>query len=220
MAKKNGGKNGGSKIVNSEVSTEQKMETVQDVQVSESRAVVTAENAYNLTTEQIQQALAENMVRWAGGIPRGEKATPGTRETSITDVTISADKSPTKKAEAQPYEKLEAISPEGMVLLSGGKLEPAVLRGDEKIDPRSDADRIKGACDFFNYGLDLEVKRNLRKALETEISGPEKAIRKLAQALVDLKMAKNLEQALVKARKQYEEELASGGDDSTNEDQA
>jgi hypothetical protein len=60
----------------------------------------------------------------------------------------------------------------------------------------------------------------IRKALETEISGPEKAIRKLAQALVDLKMAKNLEQALIKARKQYEEELAAGdGDQGDSADQ-
>lgn len=202
-------------LLNSEKETKM-TEVVTTVEV-EARKVVIAEDAYNLTTDQITAALAEGFIRWAGGIPRGDKATVGTRTTAVTDVTISADKSPTKKAETQPYEKLEAISAEGMVLLSGGKLEPAVLRGDEKIDPRTAEDRIKGACDHYNYGLDLEVKRMLRKALENEISGPEKAIRKLAQAMVDLKMAKNFEQALVKARKQYEEELAEGGDQTEAE---
>lgn len=214
MAKRNGVKNGGSKIGNSEKPKETKMVEVQ-IETVEARKVVIAEDAYNLTTDQIDAAIREGWIRWAGGIPRGEKATAGTRTTAVTDVTIKKDKSPTKRDETQPYEKLEAISPEGMVLLAGGKLEPAVLRGDEKVDPRTAEERIKGACDHYNYGLDLEVKRNLRKALENEISGPEKAIRKLAQALVDLKMAKNLEQAIVKARAQYEAELAEGGTDET-----
>src|SRR5262245_52560870 len=185
--------------------------TAVQADVEAGRPVIKAESAYNLESAVIEQALADGWVRWSGGTPQ----VAGTRETAHTDVTISADKSPTKKEETQPYEKLEAITFEGMVLLAGGKAEPAVLRGDEKVDPRTAEERIKGVPDHFNYGLDLEVKRNLRKALETEISGPEKAILKMAKIMLDLKMAKNLDAAIATARKQYEEEMAEAAEGET-----
>lgn len=215
MAKKNGsGKAAETQQKPVEPAKDQNMETQNEVlqaDVEAGRAAVSAEAAYNLTSEAIEAGIAEGFIRWAGGTP----TVPGTRKTALTDVTISKDKSPTKREETQPYEKLEAITFEGMVMLAGGKAEPAVLRGEEKVDPRTAEERIKGAADHFNYGLDLEVKRNLRKALETEISGPEKAILKMAKALFELKLAKNMDAAIAKARKQYEEEMAEqSADDS------
>lgn len=188
------------------------------------RAAIKAEQVYNLSTDQIDAAIVEGWLRWSGGTP-GERnadstwinAVAGTRVTALTDVTISADKSPTKREEKLPYEKLEAVSFEGMVLLAGGKAEPAVLRGDAKLDPRSAEERIKGVPDHFNYGLDLDVKRNLRKALEGEISGPEKAIAQIAKGMLAAKMAKSLPAALAMARTQYEAFMAAEGSEETAE---
>jgi len=186
---------------------ENQIETVED----QARPVIKAEDVYSLSTEAIEAAIADGFIRWNGGTPESA----GTRESSVTDVTITKDKSPTKKDEDQPYEKLEALTFEGMVLLSGGKAEPAVLRGDAKVDPRKAEERVKGAPDFFNYGLDLEVKRNLRKVLEQSISGPEKGIMKMAKVLFELKMAKSMDAAIAQARAQYEANLAAQAEPDT-----
>jgi hypothetical protein len=221
MAQKPGDKNKGKadpKEPQPTTDKDQKMPETTIVEVAV-RPVVTAETAYGLSTDQIDAAIKAGYIRWAGGIPRGEKKSEGSRESSVTPVTIKAGVSPTKQDETQSYEKLEAITDVGEVLLAGGKAEPAILRGDEKVDPRSPEERAKGSVDHFNYGLDLEVKRAIRKALENEISGPEKAIQRMAKVFLDLKLAKNLEQALAKARKQYEDEIAEQGETDTDEDQ-
>lgn len=144
------------------------------------REVIPASTVYNLTDEAIQAA-----------IDAGDIAASG----EAVDVTIKADSSPTKKDEKQPYSKLVAITWEGMVLLSGGKAEPAHPRGDSKVDQRTEAESAKGAPDHFNYGLDLEVKRMLRRQLEVEISGPAKVIEKTAKMLFDQKMFGSLDLA-------------------------
>jgi len=179
------------------------------------REIISAETVYNLTTEQINDALAQGWVWWENGTPENPQ---GSREGSVTNVTLGADKSPTKLDEIQPYQKLLGITFEGMILLCGGKAEPAALRGDtKKPDLRTDAEKQAGVADHFNYGLDLEVKRPIRKALENSLAGPDKAIRKMAQALLDLKMARNMDHALEKARKQYEEEMAENAAESVAE---
>jgi hypothetical protein len=195
-------------------------ETIDQAAEVETREAIKAEDAYKITTEQIDLALSEGHVRWAGGIPRGEKQTDGDRTTALTDVTITKDKSPTKKEEVIQYEKLEAISDVGQILLSGGKLEAAVLRGDEKVDPRTEQEKLKGACDHFNYGRDLNIKRELRKMLLKQIAGPEKAIKNMAKAFLELKMAKNMEQAMIKARKEYEAGLAEMDADEDTDDES
>lgn len=144
------------------------------------RGVIPATAVYNLSQEQIDAAIE------AGEIRQG---------TEPVDVTIKADSSPTKKDEKQPYEQLLALTWEGMVLLSGGKAEPQADRGDSKVDTRTETEKAKGAPDHFNYGLDLEVKRNLRRQLETEISGPAKVIERTAKLLFDQKMFPSLDAA-------------------------
>ena len=163
--------------------------TVQETSVSENttvetaevagRAIVPAETVYNLSTEQIIAAIE------AGDIQTG----------GVVDVTVKAGAVGNVKNEAQPYQQLQAITFAGMVLLSGGKEEPQTPRGDSKVDERTDAQRDKGAPDHFNYGLDLEVKRQLRKQLETEISGPSKIIERTAKLLFEQKMFASMDAA-------------------------
>lgn len=174
MAKKNG-----SKTQVQATAKEAKM-TQDTAEVQEARQVIPASTVYNLTQEAIDNAIE------AGWIV----ATP-----EPVDVTITADASPTKRDEKQPYMQLLALTWEGMVLLAGGKAEPQTPRGDSKADTRTEAEKAKGAPDHYNYGLDLEVKRSLRRALETEIAGPAKAIERTAKMLLDQKIFASLDAA-------------------------
>lgn len=100
-------------------------------------------------------------------------------------VTIRAKSSPTKKDESQPYISYTALTGRGMALLCGGKVEPASAKAEEGKDERTDAQKAPGACDFFNYGYDLDVRQPIRVQLEDSLAGPEKAIDKMVKALVD-----------------------------------
>jgi hypothetical protein len=144
------------------------------------RDIIPATTVYNLSQDAIDAAINDGHIA----------VSP-----DAVDVTIKADSSPTKRDEKQPYQQLVAITFEGMVLLSGGKAEPAAPRGDAKVDARTETEKSKGAPDHFNYGLDLEVKRNLRRQLETEISGPAKIIERTAKLLFDQKMFPSLDAA-------------------------
>lgn len=208
MEQKNGkggsGKRGGNLVKNGEVvkpipggSAEPKENKMQ----VEKRDLLTAESAYTLTTEQIEQGLADGWIRWAGGT--FEDA--GTRETAVTNVKIGdktkkGEKGAKKYSALQPYEKLEAISDEGEVLLSGGKRENAILRSKEKDDKRSESEKQKGSRDHFNYGLDLEIKRMIRRDVESEIAGPEQAILRMAKIMFQKGKAKSLDAAIAKVR--------------------
>lgn len=172
----------------------------QKMQVTK-RDVLTAEVAYKLETAQIEQAIADGWIRWAGG--SFEEA--GTRTTAITNVKIGdktqkGEKGSKKYSSIQPYEKLEAISDEGEVLLSGGKRENAVLRSKEKEDKRTEAEKQKGSRDHFNYGMDLEMKRIIRRDVEDDIAGPERAILSMAKIMFKKGKAKSLDAAIAKVR--------------------
>lgn len=162
---------------------ETKVETTTNEQIA--REVIPATAAYNLTQDQIDSAIEQG---WIVANP------------DPVEVTISANVSPTKQDESQPYMQLLGLTYEGFVLLSGGKSEPQTPRGDEKVDPRTDEQKQKGAPDHFNYGLDLEVKRNLRRQLEQEISGPAKVIEKMAKMMFDTKMAGSMDEARAKVK--------------------
>lgn len=177
----------------------------------------TAETAYSLETEAIESALEAGHIRWAGSEP--EK--PGTRETALTEVKVKADAAKGRKAGSHSYQKLEALTLEGMVILAGGKLEPQALRGDTaKADTRSDADKKKGVPDHFNYGLDLEVKRAIRRKIEGKSVDPETAIKKMAALMVKLGIAKTENAALAMARAQYEAAQAEGAGDAGSDEEA
>lgn len=173
MAKKTG-----SKTQNAPKAQDTKVENTTTEQIE--RDVIPATTVYNLTQDQIDAAIEAGFI---GASP------------DAVDVTIKADSSPTKRDEKQPYAQLVAITWEGMVLLAGGKAEPQTPRGDAKVDTRTEAEASKGAPDHFNYGLDLEVKRMLRRQLETEISGPAKVIEKTAKLMFDAKMFGSLDLA-------------------------
>lgn len=156
-------------------------EQVQETTTAEvSRNIIPATEVYNLTPDQISAALE------AGDIAEGGTVNVTIKAGALAGLT---------KDEAQPYEQLLAVTFDGMVLLSGGKQEPQTPRGEDTKDSRTDAEKAKGAPDHFNYGLDLEVKRALRKDLETAISGPSKAIEKAATALFANKLFPSLDAA-------------------------
>jgi hypothetical protein len=111
------------------------------------------------------------------------------------EVTIGAKSSPTGKDEAQPYAKLEALDAEGMAVLMGGKLEAATPAPTEGKDERTDDQKRSGAADHFNYGLDLNVRQQIRGKLATELEGPSKTIEKAAKALVEAGMHDTVDEA-------------------------
>lgn len=169
----------------------------------------TAETAYGLETAAIEAGIEAGHIRWFGG-ERGK---------SLKAVKVKADKEKGRTAGEWSYEKLEAVDLEGMVLLAGGKLEPQTSRGDKKAeDTRTKAQKAKGVPDHFNYGLDLEVKRAIRRKIEGKTIDPEKAIEKMAALLVKFGVAKTETAALVLARKQYAEAMAAGNEPDEDDD--
>jgi hypothetical protein len=49
---------------------------------------------------------------------------------------------------------------------------------DGRIDARKDNTEALGACDYCNYGYDLERRRQRRDKIMEELGGPEKAVKK------------------------------------------
>ena len=188
MAQTNGKKNGGKKTANlvsdgvvkmtAEIETPETPETVETPKAA-SRGHYAAAVVYSLTADQIAEAIAD-----------GRIANVGT-----TDVTISAKVTKTKD-ESITYEKLIALTADGQAFLCGGKMEPATDAPESGKDERTDEQKAKGACDHFNYGFDLEVKRSLRSKLAELIEGPAKAIAKAAQVMLDNGMADSLDEAV------------------------
>lgn len=82
------------------------------------------------------------------------------------------------------YTGYEAQNARGMVALVG-KIEPKKTKPAEGDDTRTDVEKESGACDYFNYGLDLELRAKVRAQLLSELEGPEKAITKGVKSLVE-----------------------------------
>ena len=114
---------------------------------------------------------------------------------AIEEVTIKAKTSPTKKDEARPFDAFYALDAEGMLLLSGGKMEPATPAPAEGKDERTEEQKAYGACDHFNYGRLLNVRQVERGRLEASIEGPEKSIAKLVKAMIDGGLAESESEA-------------------------
>jgi hypothetical protein len=100
-------------------------------------------------------------------------------------VTIGERPSPTKKEEKASFMNYRALTATGMAALCGGKYEPA-KDGPEKgkKDERTDFDKEWGACNYFNYGFDLELRQAARTKLLNDLQGSEKQIVKLATMLL------------------------------------
>lgn len=104
---------------------------------------------------------------------------------AVEKVTISEKVSPTKKEESREFDALYALTVNGMAILMGGKLDAQTPKPAEGKDERTEQERALGAADHFNYGRILNVRQNVRTALETDLEGPEKSIAKQAKSLVD-----------------------------------
>lgn len=102
----------------------------------------------------------------------------------MDEVKISEKASPTGKAAVKAYEKLTALSARGMAALCGGKIEPATAKPAEGKDERTEAQKAAGACDYFNYGYDLDVRASIRQELMGSLEGPEKTIKKAFDGMV------------------------------------
>jgi len=188
MAVRNGGRRNSEKAIQPEPKIDSQKENsventivqdqpVQDQKKSEPRMRVSAVQAYGLTADRIQELIAA-----------GEIANLGD-----TELTISAKVTKTKD-ETLVYEKLIALSFNGQLALAGEKEEIATVATEGvELTPEQEA---KGACDHFNYGFDLEVKRILRGKLAELIEGPAKAIAKGAQNLIDNGFAETMEEAI------------------------
>lgn len=144
------------------------------------RSVLAASAVYGVEAETLRQAIEAGFIR-----PASDPA----------EVKIKKDTSPTGKDEVQPYAKLEAVTAEGMAILTGGKIEPATPAPKEGKDERTPEQKRDGACDHFNYGLDLQIRQTIRGKLATELEGPAKTIEKLAKALLENGWADTIEDA-------------------------
>lgn len=86
------------------------------------------------------------------------------------------------RAEIGWFIGIKAVNGEGMLQGSNNKIDLAVRDADklEKMTPEERAvAKLKGACDIWNYGMDLERRRMFRKGLMAKVEGPEKAVKKV-----------------------------------------
>jgi hypothetical protein len=83
-----------------------------------------------------------------------------------------------------PVTMLEGVNGKGMAALFAGKIAPRDRAPEEGKDERTDEQKTRGACDPFNYALDLEFRQAGRAYIMGKLESPEKAIEKAAEALV------------------------------------
>jgi hypothetical protein len=144
----------------------------------ESRGHYSASVVYGLTAEQLAQGIADGLIARVG-----ETAVVIRGKGNVKDEFVT-------------YDKHIALNNAGENFLCGGKQEVATEKPETGEDTRTDAEKAKGAADHFNYGFDLEVKRELRAKLAELIEGPAKAIAKSAQTLFEQGVAETLDDAV------------------------
>lgn len=144
----------------------------------ESRGHYSETVVYGLTQDQIDAAINAEQIRSVGNTAVVIRGKGNVKDEFVT------------------YDKLIALNFDGAKLLCGGKETVATDKPENGEDTRSDAEKAKGAADHFNYGFDLEVKRELRSKLAELIEGPAKAIAKAAQTMLDQGVAETIEDAV------------------------
>src|SRR6266536_2824418 len=80
----------------------------------------------------------------------------GNIRASWDTVEVSDKASPTGKGAKRAYIRLEALNAQGLAQVFDGKINPATSKPATGDDTRTDDDKRNGACDYANYGLDLE----------------------------------------------------------------
>jgi len=144
----------------------------------ESRGHYAESVVYGLSQDQIDAAIAAESIKSVGNTAVVIRGKGNVKDEFVT------------------YDKLVALNFDGAKLLCGGKEVVATEKPENGEDTRSDAEKLKGAADHFNYGFDLEVKRELRAKLAELIEGPAKAIAKAAQTMLDQGVAETIEDAV------------------------
>lgn len=125
---------------------------------------------------------------------------------AVTDeVTISDKASPTGKGAKKEYQKLIAQNAQGMAALCGGKIVPATAKPAEGKDERTDEQKAAGACDFFNYGYDLDVRAGIRQELMGTLEGPEKQIKKAFDGVVLMGYSKDEAKEMLKVSPKFKD---------------
>jgi len=112
-------------------------------------------------------------------------------------VEVSAKKSPTGKGGKKSYVRLEALNGRGMSAICKGAIDPAAPRVEGQPKPQT------GACDYFNYGSDLDRKAPVRAALMGVLEGPEKAVKKTVLGLLAAEMSADEIRAFFKTAKKF-----------------
>jgi hypothetical protein len=79
----------------------------------------------------------------------------------------------------------EALTGKGMAIYCHGKIVPQTPKPDSGDDTRTPEEKKIGACDLFNYSVDLGERARVRAQVETALEGPEKAIAKTVESLVE-----------------------------------
>jgi hypothetical protein len=105
-------------------------------------------------------------------------------------VDVSATKSPTGKAAFKYYIRIEAVNAAGQSAVFG-KINAATPEGALAEGISAEERKVKtakGACDYANYGLDLERRANARQALLSELEGPERAVKNAVKSMLGLEM--------------------------------
>lgn len=115
----------------------------------------------------------------------------GNIKPSWDTVTVSKKKSPTGKAGYKHYVRLEAVNTQGLSQLFDGFINAAT--DESKIAENASKEQRekllhKGACDYANYGFDLERRADTRAKLLAELEGPEKVVKKAVAAFMALDM--------------------------------
>lgn len=117
----------------------------------------------------------------AGSLVAARKA--GQVRATWSRVEVSAKKSPTGKGGKKSYVRLEALNARGMSAICKGVIDPAPAREEGQPKPQV------GACDYFNYGSDLDRKAPVRASLMGTLEGPEKAVKKTVLGLLAAEMS-------------------------------
>lgn len=110
---------------------------------------------------------------------------------------VTVNNTPTGKPAVKAYVRLESLSAQGMSALCKGVMVPAPEAKDGEPKPQA------GACDFFNYGFDLDRKAPVRAEIMRSLEGPEKAVKKAVIGALAAEMSVEEIRAFVKGAPKF-----------------
>lgn len=138
----------------------------------------------NIESDMVKAAIASGDVRI---VPKAVKVTAAALKTAkIPAETVKASGLPTNSEGdiILPIEVPEALTGKGMAALCNGKIVPQTPKPEDGKDERTDEQKAIGACDRFNYAVDLEFRTPGRAFIMGKLESPEKVIEKAAETFV------------------------------------